>query len=96
MTRRTITIEAPNGVKIRTALGKRLYAVRYGRTGFNSPPDYAKVIKRTDSAKTAYHQYDQHAHEVIVYEPRWVEGKIAAGRLTRSEVKLRADAEKAR
>lgn len=94
--RRTITITAPNGAKVRTALGKHFYAVRYGRTNLDSPQDYAKVVKRTDSAKTAYREYDQHAHEVIVYEPRWVEGKIAAGRLTRSEVKLRVEAEKAR
>jgi aminopeptidase N len=110
MSRRTVTLTAPNGVKVRTVLGKRFYAVRYGELHATShldeatqrvvierldpPQPYAKVVKRTDSAKTAYREYDQHAHAVVVFEPRWVDGQIGAGTLSRGEVKLRADAGK--
>jgi len=47
----TLTLTAPNGVKVRTARSRRLFVVEFGTLGSGQP--FARVVKRTDDATTA-------------------------------------------
>jgi hypothetical protein len=69
MSRRTVTLTAPNGATVRTAVGKRFYVVAFGTqrasvrydpdqgkiivTKFDQPREVAKVVRRTDSGISA-------------------------------------------
>jgi len=47
----TITLTAPNGVKVRTARSRTYFVVSFGNLGSGEP--YAQVVKRTDNAAVA-------------------------------------------
>lgn len=103
--RKTITLTAPNGAKVRTALGKRLYVVRYGdlhvrynratseHVRLDPPEAHAEVAMRTDSALAAQRLWKRIA-QAEVYEIVLREGKPVPRQLPRSELAIRADADR--
>ena len=105
MSKRTITLEAPNGAKVRTVHSRRYFVVRFGeieseynrKTGqydhFETPKPVAAVLKRTDSAIAAY-AVMRNRSDVIAF------GVSADGEtkraITTREMGWDADAEKSR
>ena len=90
MSRKTITLEAPNGAKVRTVHSKRYFVVGYCEV--DGAPK-AAVIKRTDSAVAAYAAM-RNRGDVIAF------GVSADGQskrpITTREMGWDADAEKSR
>lgn len=77
MSRKTVTLEAPNGAKVRTVNSRRFFVVFFGElsskynkaTGeydhFATPQAFARVEKRTDSALTAHKEAAGHRNTVV-------------------------------
>lgn len=75
MSRETITLTAPNGAKVRTALGKRYYTVAFWQ---HEGKLIAEVVKRTDDIVVADREFRRRYATRVVFE--LVNGKPVAVR----------------
>lgn len=103
--RRTVTLTAPNGAKVRTALGKSFYVVRYGdlhvrynratseHVRLDPPEAHAEVAKRTDSALAAERLW-KHIAQAEVFAIRIVAGEVEVTRLSRRQLSIAAEADR--
>jgi hypothetical protein len=73
--RRTVTITAPNGAKVRTALGKSYYVVRYGDLHVRSVPnpdphEYRRIQVRLDPPE-AFAEVAKRTDSPMAAEREW-------------------------
>lgn len=103
--RKTITLVAPNGAKVRTVHSRRFFVVYFHEVTskynyktreydhFTSPVSVAGVVKRTDSAQTAFAELRKAPYSQVVFD---VTGDGTPIQLTAEQVRYRAEDEKAR
>lgn len=106
MSRKTITITAPNGAKVRTVHSKRYYVVSFREVDrewskklgdyvrHETPKPVAHVERRTDSVESAFAQLRKSSSDQAVYGVS-ADGELIT-RLSWSEVSDRARTEKGR
>jgi hypothetical protein len=106
MSRYTITLEAPNGAKVRTVFSKRYFVVVFGEVtrewnrkaqdyvSYDPPKKVAHVIKRTDSALAAMTELRRHTNAVVFSVNTSPDG-IVKNVVDRATLSGRANSEKA-